>query len=100
MSQQSFATWDGDKIEGGQPAWFEQAAAEGKITRSCEGCGSHLFLEGPYGYDVVEPGETLQRDRTGVIKKISLDEALGRLRQLNLSAARGEACEESDRRSA
>lgn len=80
--QQSLATWNGDIIVGGEPAWFGEAASRGLITRSCEGVGPCLVVKAGAAYDIIMPGDTLQRSDDGTIKRMTLDATIRTLREI------------------
>ncbi len=78
----NLATWDGEIVVGGEPAWFSEAARVGAITRSGDGVGPCLVVEAVSGYELVGPGGVLERSDDGSIKVLTLDAAIGRLQAL------------------
>lgn len=78
----NLATWNGEIVVGGEPAWFREAAHAGTITRSGDGVGPCLVVEAASGYELVGPGGVLERSEDGSIKVLTLDGAIGRLQAL------------------
>ena len=82
LGMDNLATWNGEIVVGGEPAWFREAARAGTITRSGDGVGPCLVVEAALGYELVGPGGVLERSDDGSIKVLTLDSAIGRLQAL------------------
>ena len=74
--------WDGEFVAGGEPRWFQDAAADGIITRSGEGVGPCLFVKAVSSYAVVAPGDMLYRRSDGTIEVLTVASAVSLLKSV------------------